>query len=423
MAAARSVVVTGMGIRCAAGRDCLAFSEALRSGVTGTRLVPAPVSGVPPLCRVAALVPAPDLKAELEGMPDFPEAGGLLLRKLLRGAPHSLSLSALACLEAWTSARMGFHGPRESCGIIVGGNGLHLDWMRSAKDKFDQAPEWLPPLYGLTFMDSHQVGALSELFSIHGPGMSVGGASASGNLAIREGFRLVREGEVDQCLVVGACADWSPVELAGLATLGALYTGENEADPSKACRPFDRGHRGFVFGQGSAALLLESGSSASLRGAEPLAEILSASLCLDGTHFPEPSRDGEIRAMRLALSATGLGAHEVDYVNAHGTASPLGDVTELAALEAVFAESTPWINSTKAFTGHCLSAAGAVEMVATILQMRGGFLHPNPNLDDPLPSRMRFVPKASLETAARIALSNSFGFGGFNTSILVKSRP
>jgi malonyl-ACP decarboxylase len=183
-------------------------------------------------------------------------------------------------------------------------------------------------------------------------------------------------------------------------------------------------HSGFVWGEGSAALLLESTASVSGRADHVLAELQGASVVLDGTHLPEPCLAGESSAMQDALDAAGVDPRQIDYLNAHGSGSPLGDRTECAAIERVFGpESRVWINATKALTGHCISSSAILEAVACVLQLRSGFLHPNINLASPIHRRLRFAGRHAERLQAQCALSNAFGFGGINSSVVIRVTP
>ena len=187
---------------------------------------------------------------------------------------------------------------------------------------------------------------------------------------------------------------------------------------------FDAARDGFVWGQGSGCVVLESDDRARERGATALAELAGGAIYMDGNHLTDSSRAGETRAMRDALDAAGMRPGEVDYLNAHATASHMGDETECAAIRDVFAETldTLQVSSSKSLIGHCLSAAGVIEAIACIIQMSDGFLHPNLALDDPIDDQIRFVGTEALEKRIHVAMSNGFGFGGFNTSIILKAR-
>jgi malonyl-ACP decarboxylase len=248
----------------------------------------------------------------------------------------------------------------------------------------------------------------------------VGGASASGNVAIVNAARLVAAGELDVCLVLGALTELSGMERQAFANSGAMALAGGGTDPASRCRPFDADRGGFVPGQGAACLVLESAGSARRRGTAGWAAVAGHALRLDGSSLACPDAAGEAAVMAEALHRAGLVPGRVDYVNAHGTGSRLGDETEIAALHKVFGDhlARPWLNSTKGLVGHCLCAAGVVEAVATLLQMRDGFVHPNANLDQPIDACARFAGGRAEPARVGVALSNAFGFGGFNTSVV-----
>ncbi|HVH40998.1 MAG TPA: beta-ketoacyl synthase N-terminal-like domain-containing protein, partial [Labilithrix sp.] len=321
-----------------------------------------------------------------------------------------------------SDARLAGHAALlERCGVVVAGQNLNQRTAFENAARFAAAPEHLSPSYAMFHLDTDHVGAISELLGSHAEGMTVGGASASGNVAIVQAMRLVRDGYLDSCLVVGAMTDLSPMELAALESVGALVGDRYEMRPEEACRPFDRDREGFVYGQSCACLVLEALGHASERGAPVWGELLGGSVVLDGRRSTEPSASGEASAMRKALADARVRPEDLDYVNAHGTASRLGDPTELEALADVLAEHLPrvWVNSTKGLVGHGIGAAGVVEAVATLIQLQGGFVHPNKNLASPLRDGVRFAAAESASCDLAVAMSNSFGFGGFNSSIVL----
>ncbi|MEM7345723.1 MAG: beta-ketoacyl synthase N-terminal-like domain-containing protein, partial [Chloroflexota bacterium] len=252
-------------------------------------------------------------------------------------------------------------------------------------------------------------------------GLTVGGASASGNGGIIQGYRLVQWDLADICVVVGAIQDLSPLEIQAFNSLGALG-GKTITEATQVCRPFDARREGFIYGQGAGCLILESEASAKQRGVTLLAELAGCSLVLDGNHLTNPNPEGEARAMQQALQMANLSPGDVDYLNTHGTSSVLGDEAEINAIKAVFGEFTAnvWLNSTKSVTGHCLTAAGVIEAIATILQMNGGFAHPNLNLEQPIDDQCCFVGQKSHPLNINVAMSNAFGFGGINSSVVFK---
>lgn len=245
----------------------------------------------------------------------------------------------------------------------------------------------------------------------------MGAASASGNAGLVHGARLVATGEADVCLVVGALADLSAIEERALLNVGAMA-------PGPVGPPFDETHGGFAYGQGAACVVLESRRSARARGAEVLAELAGWDLRLAANSLTEPDGEAEAATMTRAMSRAGVSPGDVSYVNAHGTGAPLGDAAEAEALRWVLGEAVggAWVNSTKALTGHCLAAAGVVEAVATVVQMRGGFVHPNPGLAHPADPGLRFAPATGgVRADIGVALSNGFGFGGFNGSVVFRA--
>jgi malonyl-ACP decarboxylase len=415
--AAPAPVVTGMGVLCAIGRDLGEFERSLRAGRCGVK--PLPDCEGP---RSAALLEGFDLRAALSAWPGLPEA--LSSKALAAGGRGRLPAQAAlhTALQAWLQA--GLHrapADPERVGLIVAGNNFNARYAFDSSQKFRQEPDYLPASYGLHFLDTDLVGMLSEALGIRGPGFTVGAASASGNLGLIQARQAVLSGSLDACLVVGALAELSPMEWHAWKAMGA--TGGDRSAAADGSRPFDAGHAGFVYGQGSGAMVIESAASAHGRGAAPLAVLAGGSACLDGNRGSDPDAEGEARAMRGALRSARVEAGEVDYLNAHGSSSALGDRTEAEAIRSVFRDDPgrAWVNSTKGLAGHCLFAAGVVEAIATVIQMRGGFVHPNPNLDHPIDAALRFAGKAAAPATLSHALSNSFGFGGINSSILLSA--
>lgn len=270
-------------------------------------------------------------------------------------------------------------------------------------------------------MDTSHTGAISEFLELHGPTFTIGGASASGNCAILKAAEMIQLGIVDACLCVGAMTEFSPLEFQAFQTLGAYGGKSFKGQPEKASRPFDMAHEGFVLGQASACIMLEGLDNADNRKAVVKAHLVGGAQLSDGTIMSDPSLEGEIAAMKQALESAGIVASDLDYINAHGTSTPLGDEVELEAIREVMEDEwrKPWINSTKSITGHCMFAAGVVEAVATVIQLEKGFVHPNCNLENPCKALYHFVGKNAENTFIQYALSNSYGFTGINTSILL----
>ncbi len=397
------VAVTGIGVVTPVGTGVEAFTRALRHSVRG--VVSDGVMRLPtvdPIAQLEAVGASRDLVAG---------AG-----RVLRRAPTPVLVSACAAVEAWQHAGLLDASPyaAEDISLVVAGSNLNQRGTWEMAAKYASQLDFVPPSHGLHFMDTDHVAVISELLNVRGEGVTIGGASASGNVGLLHGMRLVADGRARACIVVGAMTDLSPLEWHSLLNMGAMA-----ADGE--CRPFDRARRGFVYGQSSACLILERADEARARQQPVYAVIRGAAQCLDANRSSDPRREGEVRAMRLALADAGVDAADVDYVNTHGTGSVVGDAVEAEALAEVFGGRLPdvWLNATKALTGHGLTSAGVVEAAAVVLQMAGGFLHGNPNLDHPIVPG-RWVPAVGSQTACRLALSNSFGFGGINTAVVIE---
>jgi malonyl-ACP decarboxylase len=413
------VRVTGMGIVSSIGHDVGSFARSLAEGRSGVRHLSR--ASTPPL--------AVPIGAEIEGfsfpdlLHDLPEALKSAASRAARRAPFVVQASVIAALQAWRQARLDSGAVQPArIGLVVAGHNTTQSYQYGLYPGYLQNPEYLSPRYPVQVMDSNQVGTLSEILDIKGEGFVTGGASASGNVGVIQAARLIQAGLADACLVVGVAAELSPMEMQGFHVIGAMGGKRFRDQPEKACRPFDAQHEGFIYGQAAACLVLESAESTDARGAESLASILGGAIRLHATASPSPDRDGEAEAMRAALSASGIAASEVDYVNTHGTSSPLGDRTEIEAIVQVFGEHFPkvWLNATKGMTGHCLNSAGVVEVIATVVQMREGFIHPNINLENPIHATARFAGAATERAPIHVAMSNAFGFGGINTSIVLR---
>jgi malonyl-ACP decarboxylase len=210
--------------------------------------------------------------------------------------------------------------------------------------------------------------------------------------------------------------DLSHWECRGFRAIGAMGSDRYAGEPALACRPFDRGHDGFIFGEACAAVVIESLESSRRRGVRPYAALRGWGIGMDANRNPDPSVEGEARAIQDALRASGWSPAQIDYVNPHGTGSVVGDETELKALRACGVTGA-YLNATKSLTGHGLTAAGTVEVVATLLQMRAGRLHPTRNLENPIDPDLQWVTREPVDHAIEHALTLSMGFGGINTAL------
>lgn len=386
-------VVTGIGVATACGYGKAALVAGLRE--------PRPVFGE--LQRPGRQVPGREKPFRGAELADPPE---LLPPRVARVTGFGGRVAMAVLAEAWADAGLDALAP-ERIGLVIGGSNLDAREQMLTRQAYAERMQYLLPSYGYTCFDTDLGGLCSSRFPIRGFTYTLGGASASGALAVLHAADAVRSGRVDACIALGALQDLSCYELQALANLGALGPGE-------ACRPFDRAHDGFMFGESCAALVIRRPTA----GGKAYGRILGGAHLANGNRGPEPSLDGEARAIRAALAQAGLPPEAIDYVNAHGTGTPKGDETELAALRAAGVTGAA-INATKSLVGHGLSAAGAVETAAVLLQMREGFLHPSLGLDDPIDAGFDWVRGGARPHQCRYALKLSFGFGGIDSALVI----
>jgi 3-oxoacyl-[acyl-carrier-protein] synthase II len=267
-------------------------------------------------------------------------------------------------------------------------------------------------------------GLISIEFGLKGPNLCIVTACATSNNAIGESWRIIKFGDADIFIAGGAEAAIIPIGLAGFAAMKALSTRNDE--PERASRPFDRDRDGFVMGEGAGIMVVEELEHAKARGAKIYCELAGYGLSADAYHMtaPEPAGEGAASAMQLALDHAGVRPEQVDYVNAHATSTGLGDICETRAIKTVFgdyARNGLSISSTKSMTGHLLGGAGAIEMAACALAMRDSIIPPTINLENPDPEcDLDYTPNVAKEKKVRVALNNSFGFGGHNATLVAK---
>ncbi|HEY0353787.1 MAG TPA: beta-ketoacyl-ACP synthase II, partial [Enterovirga sp.] len=267
-------------------------------------------------------------------------------------------------------------------------------------------------------------GYVSIAHGLKGPNHAVVTACSTGAHAIGDASRLIALGDAEVMLAGGAESPINRLSLAGFAACRALSTGFND-DPTRASRPYDRGRDGFVMGEGAGVVVLESYEHAVARGAKIYAEVVGYGMSGDAYHITSPTEDGDgaFRCMKAALNRAGLAPSDIDYINAHGTSTPLGDEIELKAVERLVGNAAAKLamSSTKSATGHLLGAAGAVEAIYSVLAIRDGMVPPTLNLDDPsVETAIDLVPHKAKQRPVEIVLSNSFGFGGTNASLVFR---
>lgn len=413
------ISVTGMGVVCSIGSSVEDMSAALRAGKSG--IARRGAGDQPRPHDIEATVADFSLAAQLARLTPLDSALRDRARRCAHRAPLPLQAAVIAALQAWSQAGCE-RAPMdpETVGIVVANDEGMQRYHHEAFLKYQERPEYLWPRYALHGLATDPVGTISELLDIHGEGFAVAGASASGNLAIIKAAQMIELGLVQACVVIGALTDLSPAAWQAFHTIGALGGRRLRDQPAQTCRPFDQDHEGFIPGQGAGCLILESEASLQQRGQTGAAAVyLGGAMRLDGNRLANPSEDGEAGVMRQCLVRAGLTPDQVDYINAHGTSSPLGDHTEARAIQRVFGAEAAriWINSTKGLIGHCLFSAGVLEAIASIVQMQQGFVHPNANLCKPIMDGLRFCGPVAQPAEIRVALSNSFGFGGIDSAI------
>jgi len=399
------VVITGIGITSAIGQGKKAFTSALMQGQHAFGVMQRPYRQ-----NGTAFIGAeiPDLS--------FPES---ISKKVLRTASFSSQVALTTLHEAWEEANLDAVDPKR-IGLIVGGSNIQQRELIKTYESYKDRPHVIRPTYGMTFMDSDLCGICTEHFGIRGYAYTLGGASASGQLAILQAAQAIETGQVDVCIAVGALMDISYLECQALRSLGAMGSDRYANEPALACRPFDKHHDGFVYGEACGVVVIERANFAVRRQTKPYAILKGWAMGMDGNRNPNPSYDGEVGVIKKALEQANLSAKDIDYINPHGTGSIIGDETEIRAI-CDCQLTNAYINATKSITGHGLSAAGAVEVIATLLQMGKSQLHPTRNLEDPIESSCNWVRKEAVSHVIKHALSLSMGFGGMNTAICLQN--
>lgn len=403
----KRVVVTGMGIWSCIGRNKEEVSASLRAGKSGI--------------GCDAVRKEYGFRSPLTGIVETPDLKALLHRRLRTSMSQEAMYAFMASKEAFEQAGIDEQYLLEhEVGVLFGNDSTAkatVETHETMREKHDTALLGS----GLIFqsMNSTVNMNLSTIFHLRGINFSVSAACASGSHSIGLGAMFIRQGLQDMILVGGA----QEVNVYSMAAFDALGTFSTRVDePAKASRPFDINRDGLVPSGGAAALVLEDYDHAVERGATILAEVCGYGFSSNGIGISQPSNEGSSIAMQRALSDAGMTPDEIDYVNAHATSTKQGDAEEAVALTRLFGGKNTWISSTKSMTGHECWMAGASEAVYSILMMQQGFVAPNINLEhiDPCAGQLRLAAQ-TIETPVRTVLSNSFGFGGTNSAIVLRT--
>ncbi len=408
----RRVVVTGLGLVTPLGNDVPSTWAALIAGR----------SGVDYITRFDTTGFETKIAAEVKGF----DPGQYLDRKDLRRMDSFTHFAIAAAVQALTDA--GLTITPENCdqiGVVVG-SGIGGIETLSAQFKVlhERGPSRLSPFLSTMMLANMAAGQIAILTGLRGPNFCTVSACASGAHAIGEAFHIIRRGEAVAMLAGGSEAPIVPIGIGTFNSMRALSTRNDP--PQKASRPFDALRDGFVVGEGAGMLVLEDADHARARGARIYAELAGYAATADAFHVTAPPEGGAgaALAMRRALAVAGLQPSEIDYINAHGTSTPLNDRAETEAIKAVFGEHAYRlaVSSTKSMTGHLLGAAGAVEAVFTVLTLVHGIIPPTINLEQPDPAcDLDYVPNVARRATVRAALSNSFGFGGQNACLVFRT--
>ncbi|MGE5617763.1 MAG: beta-ketoacyl-ACP synthase II [Sphingomonadaceae bacterium] len=408
-AQARRVVVTGLGVVSSLGIGVERFWRALKAGETR-------------IDRITQFDPSP-YPSQLAGeVRDFKPGDWMDAKEARRMARFSQFAVAATRMALEDSGFSIDESNNHRVGVYLGtGIGSLGSIAEEQQVLMQRGPDRVSPFFIPSILPNMAAAQLSRVFGARGYNSTTVTACAAGTQAIGEGTEVIRRGAADVMLVGGTDASICALGLAGFCAIRALSTRND--DPRHASRPFDARRDGFVPGEGAAVLVIEELNHALARGARIYAEVLGFGVTDDGYHLvaPEPEGDGATRAMRAALEDAGVDPADVDYINAHGTSTPLNDVTETKAIKRVFGERAHRIpiSSTKSMLGHLLGACGAVESVATIMALFEGVIHPTINLEEPDPAcDLDYVAGRCRRGQIRVALKNSFGFGGQNACLV-----
>jgi len=404
----KRVVITGMGIYSTIGRNLDEVRESLYQGKSGVGFDPARKEM--------------GFRSGLTGLIERPQLKGLLDRRQRVGMAEQAEYAYMSTVEALKQANIDQdYLEKIEAGIMFGNDSSAVPVIETIDIMRDKRDTGLIGS-GLIFqtMNSTISMNLSVIYKLKGINLTLSGVCASGSHAIGLAYFLIRNG-LQECIITGGGQEVNMESMGNFDALGAFSVRENE--PTKASRPFDRDRDGLVPSGGAATLILESYESAQRRGAKILAEVIGYGFSSNGDHISVPNLDGPVKALRMALKDANLAAKDIEYINAHATSTPVGDAKEAEALHLVFGDSRPWISSTKSMTGHEMWMGGASEVVYSILMMQNGFIAPNINFENPdeCSAKLKIAEK-TIHQDFNVFLSNAFGFGGTNSTLIVRGH-
>lgn len=407
----RGVVITGVGPITAIGAGKEAFWESLKAGRGG-------------IATVKKFDPTPyptQMAAQLNGFDFSAYIDAKWSRRMDLTSQLAVSAAKMAVVDAGLDLDK---ADRERVGVVVGTAMAGQAFILEQHDVYKaKGPMKINPFTALTVFPDAPASFISIDLGISGPSFSLATACSSALDAVGYSFNAIRRGELDAIVMGGAEATVFPQAFSAFCMLRAMSQQNDE--PERACRPFDKLRDGFVLGEGAGMLVLEDLDHAKRRGAHIYAEILGFGMTCDAYHMtaPEPSGRQAARAIRLALEDAGVTPQDIDYINAHGTSTPLNDKTETLVIKQIFGQDAYKVpvSATKSMIGHLIGAAGAVELIATVLAMEHQIIPPTINYEVPDPDcDLDYVPNVSRKATIDIALKNSFGFGGKNSALVIK---
>jgi 3-oxoacyl-[acyl-carrier-protein] synthase I len=400
------VVITGLGIYSCIGKDLDTVRDSLYKGKSGIILDPARKEF--------------GYRSALTGFVERPDLKGVLDRRSRNMMPEQAEFAYMSTREALAMANIDQdYIERTEVGLLFG-NDSSSKPVVEANDIMREKKDTMLVGSGSVFqtMNSTVNMNLATIFKLKGVNFSVSAACASGSHAIGLGYMFIRNGMQD-CVICGGAQEINIYSMGNFDAIAAFSTREN--DPTRASRPFDRDRDGLVPSGGAATVILESLESAQRRGAKILGEVIGYGFSSNGAHISNPTIEGPQRSLEIALKDANLQPRDIEYINAHATSTPAGDESEAAAIDRVFGGSKPYVSSTKSMTGHECWMAGASEIVYCMLMMQNGFIAPNINLENPDGAAARLnITNTTINKDFNIFLSNSFGFGGTNSSLIVK---
>ena len=396
------IVITGIGMINALGLDKDSSFNAICEGKSGVDKI--------------SLFDASDFPVQIAAEVKNFDPAQYIDPKEIKKLDRFIQLGIKAARDAMQDADLGDDFDKDSFGVVSGaGIGGLPNIEKNSITCFEKGARKITPFFIPSALVNMLGGVISIEHSLKGPNLACVTACAASTHAIGEAYKSISLGTAKKMLVVGAEAAICPVGIGGFAAMKALSTRND--DPKKASRPFDKGRDGFVMGEGAAALVLEEYEDAKKRGAKIYAELLGFGESADAHHITSPTLDGPLRAMQMALKMANN--VKIDYINAHGTSTPANDKNETAAIRALFKDYTPLVSSTKGQIGHCLGAAGALEAVISIMALNKGIVPPTINQEEKDDDcNLDYVANTARKADLKAVMSNSFGFGGTNGSLI-----